>query len=92
MKKQTAVEQIQEQIQIEIKTIQIDVNNEVEWSMSVVKSRFEKLLKYSESIKEMEKQQIIDAYLEHIKDIKDICSTDISISDFAENYYNKKFK
>jgi len=104
MKKQTAVEEIQQKIEFEIKNIQMDMNNEVEYSMSVIKNRFEKLLKYSESIKEMEKQQIIDCSIETTQSCWHSLMEELgheltfteedlqSQKNEAEEYYNETFK
>jgi Tfp pilus assembly protein PilO len=95
-KQQTAVEEIQQKIEFEINNIQMDMCNGVEYSMNVIKNRFKNLLKYLESIKEMEKQQIIETYNKGreagVGDYIDIEWGRNATELTAEQYYNKTFK
>lgn len=55
--KQSSIELIEEKIKFQMESAQIDRNNGVDWSMSVVISAFKKLLKEVERSKEIEKHE-----------------------------------
>lgn len=95
IKKQTALEEIQERIKFEMQIIQMDMNNGVEYSMSVIKNQFKKLLEYSESIKDIEKEHIIQSYNKGreagVGDYIDIEWGRNGTELTAEQYYNDTF-
>ena len=63
MKKQSSIELIEEKIKFQMKLAQMDKNNGVDWSMSVVIKHLEQLyFDVCEQSKELHKQEIIEAW------------------------------
>ncbi len=83
--KMTAVELIEQRLKFEMDIVQMDYNNGVQMSMSVFYGILKKILIQVEQAKEMEKEQIIDAWNNGFREFYDGSST-------PEEYYNKTFK
>lgn len=83
--KQSSIELLEEKIKFQMKLAQMDRNNGVEWSMSIVYSRLNKLLTDIEQAKQMHKQETFDAWENGFREFYDGSST-------PEQYYKETYE
>ena len=86
MKKQSSIELIEEKIKFQMKLAQMDKNNGVDWSMSVVIKQLEQLyFDVCEQSKELHKQEIIEAR-------EKAPNLEAKYKGEAEDYYNYTYE